>query len=115
MQLSVVVMGHPKYAQASRSALLFCLAAVKQGHVIKQVFFMHDACWQAVSGETEGDVLTRQWSQLAKNNDIELDLCVSAADKRELVQSNMAEGFQARGLGQLVDVAIAVDRTVTFR
>ena len=69
--------------------------------------------------------ITERWSELAKQHDVELILCVAAAQRRGMLDedeakraskdsSNMAPGFQISGLGQLIDAGIQADRLIVF-
>jgi len=69
--------------------------------------------------------IPNQWSELAKEHNIDLVLCVAAAQRRGLLDeseakrnskaaSNMIEGFRISGLGQLIEAGIQGDRMVVF-
>lgn len=111
MNFSVVVIGHPEQTQASYSAWRFCQAALLKEHQIVRVFFLHDATYQAALNNR----LSADWQALAKHYQFDLDVCVTAAERRGLNADNLQTGFHARGLGQLVDASMAAERTITFR
>ena len=128
MKFAILVNEGPYTHQASDTALHFTAAALRAGHEIVRVFFYHDG----VNNGTRLGVppqddrnITRRWSELAKQHDLELILCVAAAQRRGLLDAdeakragkdvdNMAEGFQISGLGQLIDAGIQADRLVLF-
>ena len=69
--------------------------------------------------------ISERWSALAQQHDLELILCVAAAQRRGMLDENeakragkdgdnIAEGFQISGLGQLIDAGIQADRLVVF-
>jgi tRNA 2-thiouridine synthesizing protein D len=69
--------------------------------------------------------LTEQWSALAKSHDIDLVVCISAAQKRGLlsieeaqrqqkVDQDLAEGFRISGLSQWVEAILIADRFLIF-
>jgi len=69
--------------------------------------------------------LTKEWSDLASEHNIDLVVCVAAAQRRGLIDAdeakrngkdadNIAEGFRISGLGQLVEAGIQADRLITF-
>ena len=66
-----------------------------------------------------------KWSELAKQHDLDLVVCVAAAQRRGIVDpdeakrhgknaDNIADGFRISGLGQLIEMGIKSDRLVTF-
>ena len=90
-------------------------------HTLYRVFFYQDA---VLIGNRFAELpsdernLQQEWLEFAQTHSIELDLCVSAAQRRGISQSNehdsVAEGFQISGLGQLVEAMIESDRLVSF-
>lgn len=115
MRFAVLITGHPGTSNASRSALRFCRAALQGGHAIVRAFFLHEASLQATDGvSSNADLTMADWQQLARQYSFDLDLCVASADKRGIDESNLANGFQIRGLGQLIDASLQADRTITF-
>lgn len=118
----------PYTHQASDSAYHFAEAALNKGHEIFRVFFYHD-------GVNNGTRLTvppqddrnivNQWSKLAEKHDIDMVVCVAAAQRRGLLDAdeakrhgkdadNIAPGFRISGLGQLIEAGIQSDRLVVF-
>jgi len=128
VKFGILVNEGPYTHQASDSAYHFTAAALRAGHEIVRVFFYHDG----VNNGTRLSVppqddrnISERWSELAKEHDVELILCVAAAQRRGLLDedearraakdsNNMAPGFQISGLGQLVDAGIQADRLVVF-
>jgi len=128
VKFGILVNEGPYTHQASDTAYHFTAAALKAGHEIVRVFFYHDG----VNNGTRLGVppqddrnITRRWSELAREHDVELILCVAAAQRRGLLDedearragkdaNNMAEGFQISGLGQLIDAGIQADRLIVF-
>ena len=69
--------------------------------------------------------IVNRWSDLAKEHNLDLVLCVAAAQRRGIADAdeakrngkdtdNIAEGFRISGLGQLIEAGIESDRMVTF-
>ena len=128
MKFAIMVNEGPYTHQASDSAYYFTEAALRAGHEIVRVFFYHDG----VNNGTRLSVppqddrnISERWSELGKQHDLELILCVAAAQRRGLLDedeakragkdtNNMAPGFQISGLGQLIDAGIQADRTIVF-
>ena len=118
----------PYTHQASDSAYHFTAAALRAGHEIVRIFFYQDG----VNNGTRLSIppqddrnISERWSALAEQHDVELILCVAAAQRRGLLDedeakragkdsNNMAPGFQISGLGQLIDAGIQADRLIVF-
>ncbi len=128
MKLGVQVNEGPYQHQASDSAYQFVKAAVEKGHEIFRVFFYHDGVNNgtrlATPPQDDRNVANR-WSELAAKHDIDLVLCVAAAQRRGIADAdeakrngkdadNIAPGFRISGLGQLIEAGIQCDRLVVF-
>ena len=128
MKFGILVAEGPYQHQASDSAYLFSKAALAAGHEIPRVFFYHDGVHNgtrlATPPQDERNVVAR-WSALAAEHDIDLVVCVAAAQRRGIVDveeaarhakdaHNLAPGFRISGLGQLVDAALEADRFLVF-
>ena len=126
MLISLAVHGDPQSSRSAHSALSFAQASAAQGHQIYRVFFYHDGVRIAGSGERERpDVssLLAGWLELKALHQLELSICVSAADRRGLAESGAANPeargeihaeFDVVGLGQLIDAIICSERFITF-
>ena len=128
MKFGILVNEGPYTHQASDSAYHFTAAALRAGHEVVRVFFYHDG----VNNGTRLSVppqddrnISERWSALAQQYDVELILCVAAAQRRGMLDEdearragkdgdNMAPGFQISGLGQLIDAGIQADRLIVF-
>ena len=128
MKFGILVNEGPYQHQASDSAWQFTRAALAAGHEIFRVFFYHDGVNNGtrltVPPQDDRNVVER-WSELAKEHELDLVLCVAAAQRRGLLDAdeaerhgkdadNIAPGFRISGLGQLIEAAIQSDRLVTF-
>jgi tRNA 2-thiouridine synthesizing protein D len=118
----------PYQHQSADSAYQFTKAALDKGHEITRVFFYHDG----VNNGTRYGVppqddrnITQLWSELAKKHDLDLVVCVAAAQRRGILDAdeakrhgksgdNIADGFRISGLGQLIEAGIQSDRLVIF-
>ena len=69
--------------------------------------------------------LTRKWSELADQYQIDLVVCISAAQRRGLlcsdeaqrqnkIDNDLADGFRLSGLSQLVEATLVADRFIVF-
>lgn len=118
----------PYTHQASDTAYQFTRAALDAGHEIFRVFFYHDGVNNGTRLTTppqDDRNIVNRWSELAKAHDLDLVVCVAAAQRRGIVDAdearrngkdadNIAEGFRISGLGQLIEAGIKSDRLVEF-
>ena len=128
MIFSIMVNEGPYTHQAADSAYSFTKAALDAGHEVMRVFFYHDGVNNGTRLTTppqDDRNITNRWSELAKDHDLDLVVCVAAAQRRGIVDedeqkrnskdaNNIAEGFRISGLGQLIEAGIQADRLVTF-
>ena len=128
MKFGILVNEGPYTHQAADTAYHFVEAALRSGHDIVRVFFYHDGVNNgtrlSVPPQDDRNIVER-WSRLAEQHDVELILCVAAAQRRGLLNAdeaqragkdtdNIAPGFTISGLGQLIDAGIQADRLVVF-
>jgi tRNA 2-thiouridine synthesizing protein D len=128
LKFGILVSEGPYTHQASDSALQFVKAAIAKGHEIYRVFFYHDG----VNNGTRLTVppqddrnLQKQWSELAEKHNLDLVVCIAAAQRRGILDANeakrqgkdvdnLAAGFRISGLGQVIEAGIQADRMVVF-
>lgn len=128
MNYSILVKAAPFSQQGAVSAYRFCQAVLNKGHSINRIFFYGNGVLNAngfaIHPQDETNLVT-QWSQLAKQYRLELIICISAALRRGIIDtqeaeryekkaSNLAEGFKISGLGQLIEASITADRFIVF-
>ena len=128
MKLTIQVNEGPYQHQSSDSAYFFTKAAIDKGHEIFRVFFYHDGVNNGTRLTTppqDDRNIVNRWSELAKEHDLDMVVCVAAAQRRGIVDdgeaerngkdaTNIADGFRISGLGQLVEGAIQSDQLVVF-
>ena len=117
MKFGVLINEGPFTHQASDSAYRFTAAALAKGHEIYRVFFYNDGVYNSNKlSEPQSDDrnLVALWSQLGKDHDIDLVVCVAAALRRGIKDEVLKDGFRISGLGQLVEAGIQADRLVVF-
>ena len=128
MKFGIVVNEGPYTHQASDSAYNFVKAALANGHEVSRVFFYHDGVnvgTRLTIPPQDDRQIQEQWSALAKEHELDLVICIAAAQRRGLLDENeakrqgkdadnIAEGFRISGLGQLIEMGIEADRTITF-
>ena len=128
MKLSVLVNEGPYQHQSADTAIQFTKAALEKRHEIMRVFFYHDGVNNgtrfAVPPQDDRNI-TEQWTALAKEHDLDLVICIAAAQRRGILDENeakrqgkdghnMADGFRISGLGQLIEAGIQSERMVIF-
>jgi tRNA 2-thiouridine synthesizing protein D len=128
VKFGILINEGPYTHQASDSAYHFIEAALRAGHEIVRVFFYQDGVNNgtrlSVPPQDDRNISDR-WSALAQQHEVELILCVAAAQRRGLLDddearragkdsTNMAAGFQISGLGQLIDAGVQADRFIVF-
>ncbi len=117
MKIGILVNEGPFTHQASDSAYRFARAALDKGHEVPRVFFYNDGVFNANKlSEPQSDDrnLVVLWSELARDHDIDLVVCIAAALRRGIKEDILKEGFRISGLGQLVESGIENDRLVVF-
>ncbi len=128
MKFGVVVSAGPYTHEASDTAYNFVKAALAAGHEVHRVFFYHDGVnvgTRLTIPPQDDRQIQEQWSALAKEHDLDLVICIAAAQRRGILDekeaerqgkdaNNIAEGFRISGLGQLIEMGIQADRTITF-
>ncbi len=128
MKFGIMVNEGPYQHQASDTAYQFAKAVLAKGHEVYRVFFYHDGVNNGtrltVPPQDDRNIVTR-WSELAAKHNLDLVVCVAAAQRRGLLDeseakrhgrdaNNIAAGFRISGLGQLVEAGIQADRMVVF-
>ena len=129
MKINILVTGGLYDSQSGYSAQQFCKAAISTGHSIEQVFFYQAAVTQGSKlSEPLADEFNdnESWVEFSQNNNIELVVCVSAAERRGIISeaqhielakesNNLHAAFMIAGLGALHEASLNSDRTVTFK
>jgi tRNA 2-thiouridine synthesizing protein D len=128
VKFGILINEGPYTHEASDSAYNFTKAALERGHEIFRVFFYNDGVNNGsrlgVPPQDDRNI-TKQWSALAEQYDLDLVVCIAAAQRRGLLDAdeakrhgkdadNIAPGFRISGLGQLIEAGIQSDRLVTF-
>ena len=128
MKFSILVNEGPYTHEASDTAYQFVKAALAKGHEIYRVFFYHDGVHNGtrltVPPQDDRNIVKR-WSELAAQHQLDLVVCIAAAQRRGLMDAseakrngkdadNIAPGFRISGLGQLIEAGIQADRLVVF-
>ncbi len=128
MKFAIQINSSPTASNLGYSAYQFILEALAQGHEVFRVFFYQEGVYHAFKYSTPPDdelQLTSKWSVLADEYDLDLVVCISAAQRRGLLVSDeaknqgkldndLADGFRISGLGQLLEATLLTDRFIEF-
>ncbi|MEW5249854.1 sulfurtransferase complex subunit TusD [Microbulbifer sp. 2201CG32-9] len=128
MKFSLAVYAAPHSSESALTALRFARALLAAGHQIYRVFFycdgVHNGSGLSAPPQDEPDLLS-QWQALQQEHQLDLTICIAAAQRRGLLSqaearrlekpaANLAPGFDLAGLGQLADAVARSDRLITF-
>lgn len=90
---TVMVTKSPFDSRNAQNAIAFCEAALAQGHKISQVFFyqsgVHNASHLLTPNSDEVNIYN-MWCELYKAHNISLNVCITAASRRGVVDSELA-------------------------
>jgi tRNA 2-thiouridine synthesizing protein D len=90
---TIMVTKSPFDHRNAESALAFCYAALKKGHQITQVFFyqtgVHNASQLLTPNNDELDI-HEKWCELNALHSVSLNVCVTAASRRGVVDAQLA-------------------------
>ena len=128
MKFAIQINEGPSQHQASDSAYLFTKSALEKGHEIFRVFFYHDGVGNSTrltSPPQDDRHIVNRWAELGEKYDLDLVVCVAAAQRRGIVDdgeagrngkdaTNIHPKFRISGLGQLIEAAIQSERLVVF-
>lgn len=128
MRYTLMVTGPAYGTQQATSAFLFARALLTAGHQLDSVFFYREGVLNAnqltAPASDEFD-LVRAWQALHQEHGVALNICVAAALRRgvsdsqeanrlQLAGSNLQPGFTLSGLGALAEAALNCERMVQF-
>lgn len=116
MKIGILLKEGPYNHQAADSAYQFAKAAIRKGHRIDSVFLYNDGVIN-VSNRAEPPQDDRNlfqcWSDLGGEG-VEILACIAASKRRGIKDDVLINNSSITGLGTLTDIAIRVDRLVTF-
>jgi tRNA 2-thiouridine synthesizing protein D len=120
---------HPPFDhQHAYSAYRFALSAIQLGHQVKGVFFYQAGVHNSNSfqaGHSDELNLHQAWVSLSNKHSIPLQVCVTAANRRGIINQqdakdadrehyNLTVPFCEVGLGDLVELMHGSDRVIQF-
>lgn len=123
----VLAVKHPIYgSQGAYTAYQFAQALLQRNHQINQIFFLQAGVSNAneyVNPANDEFDLQQAWIELSQRHQIPLHLCLSASQRRGVVdyhssknelQQNLAAGFVLAGLGEFNQALLEADRLVSL-
>ncbi|KAA8996346.1 sulfurtransferase complex subunit TusD [Affinibrenneria salicis] len=128
LRYCLLVTGPAYGTQQASSALQFAQALLAAGHQLDSVFFYREGVMNAnqlTSPASDEFDLVRAWRRLGQQHAVALNVCVAAALRRGvadsqqaqllgLPQANLQPGFSLSGLGELSQSVLVCDRVVQF-
>lgn len=128
LRYCLLVTGPAYGTQQASSAYQFAQALLRSGHQLASVFFYREGVLNAnqltAPASDEFD-LVRAWQQLSLDHNTELNVCITAASRRGVIDqqravspnplmTNLQPGFSLCGLVVLAEAALCCDRIVQF-
>ena len=128
MKYAIQINASPYQSNSGENAYQFVKTALEMGHEIVRLFFYKEGVYHAFSYMTPPDDEVnpvKRWSDLAEKYQLDLVVCIWAAQRRGLlepveakrqgkVESDVAEGFRVAGLGLWVEAMLSADRFLEF-
>ena len=128
MKYAIQINSSPYQSSSGETAYQFIKCALEMGHEVVRVFFYQEGVYHAFRYATPPDdeiQVVEQWSTLVCEHNVDLVVCISAAQRRGLLEAteanrqgkkdtDVAEGFRIAGLGQWVEAMLVVDRFIEF-
>jgi tRNA 2-thiouridine synthesizing protein D len=128
MKYAVQLNASPYASSAGIEAYHFIRALLQADHQVLRVFFYKEGIYHAFAYATPPEdeyQFNRRWSELAQQYQIDLVVCISAAQRRGLLCSvearrqgkqddDLASGFRIGGLGLWVEATMQADRCLVF-
>ncbi len=128
MKFAIQINEGPYQHQATDTAYHFTKAAIEKGHEISRVFFYQDGVNNSsrITTPPQDDRnIVNRWAELAEAHNLDMVVCVAAAQRRGVVDDGEAErngkdatnihpAFRISGLGQLIEAAVEADRLMVF-
>jgi tRNA 2-thiouridine synthesizing protein D len=128
MKYTLVIRCAPTDGGLAHTALQFTEAVLQSVHQLDMVFFYQKGVLTAnglgIVPQDEVNI-TRKWQQIATRYTVRLNVCITAAlfqgvvnqqeaQRYQLGQYNLADGFNLVGLGQLASATTECDRIISF-
>ena len=116
MKIGILLKEGPYNHQAADTAYQFAVAARKRGHEVSSVFLYNDGVINAtkmMDPPQDDRHIGNRWSEMGGEG-VRILACIAASKRRGINEEVLLENSEITGLGELTDIAIDVDRLVTF-
>ncbi|WP_218056212.1 sulfurtransferase complex subunit TusD [Gilliamella sp. App6-5] len=118
LSYTLVIMGPAYGTQSAYCAYQFAQVLLSNTpHTIKNIFFYADGVYNGNRytdpASDEFDLISA-WQELSQKHAFTLTVCVAAAQRRGIIENNLADHFQLTGLGELSESIAMTDRTIQF-
>lgn len=117
MHYVIAVKGNVYGTQGAFLAYQLAEEILLAGHHISQIFFFQNGVNNGnrfVDPANDEINLMEKWQKLAQTHRLSLHLCISAAQRRGIVQESLANGFTLAGLGEFSQALLTADRLLTL-
>jgi len=128
MKYAIQINASPYQSNSGENAYQFVKAALEMGHEVVRIFFYKEGVYHAFRYVTPPDDEinpVKRWSELAEKYQLDLVVCISAAQRRGLLEvteakrqakkdNDVADGFRVAGLGLWVEAMLEADRFLEF-
>lgn len=117
LNYTIVVTGPAYGTQQATLAYQTSQAILATGHQIGLIFFYQDGVYNAnrfISPANDDFNLLQAWQLLAKQWQLSLEICHSAAARRGITADNLADGFHLSSLTALSEALLTSDRVLQF-
>lgn len=104
--------------QSVSTACQFAKTALLAGNEIKAIFLYQDGVLNGLKDiDIPSDELNGQNLLLAlsKAHNLDILLCVTAAEKRGIQQHSIADGFTIAGLAEYAELSASTDKVIQFK
>ena len=116
MKIGILLKEGPYNHQAADTAYHFTKAALAKGHNVTSVFLYNDGVLNVsklMDPPQDDRHIAERWSDLGKDG-VKILACIAASKRRGITDDVLVDHSEITGLGVLTDIAIDVDRLVTF-
>ncbi|MEQ1638265.1 MAG: sulfurtransferase complex subunit TusD [Methylococcales bacterium] len=128
MKFAIQINCSPTQSNTAHTAYQFVKTVLALQHEVLRVFFYQEGVYHAFAYTSPPDdelQMTQNWSDLALQYQLDLVVCISAAQRRGLLcddeakrqgklDQDLAKGFRISGLGQLLEASLLADRFIVF-
>jgi tRNA 2-thiouridine synthesizing protein D len=128
MKYAIQINASPYQSNRAENAYQFVQTVLELRHEVLRIFFYKEGVYHAFRYTCPPDDEVnpvKRWSDLAEKYNVDLVVCISAAQRRGLLDpmeakrqgqagNNVADGFRIAGLGLWVEAMLEADRFLEF-